>query len=209
MGRPGTGFAARPSFRVSALKPTPWRRREIRWTAQPGVSGTPPSQSHSTDAATCFPAFMRPPQQSSTNLCGIPLSSSRLDLRRGPRRKPGAAPPRPVKPVRIAGQLAFSVCRIASSEALEGGHFPNFCAVSGHCFEDTAPGGAPTGVEWRERHGAREAAPALHALRDSASGLQAGRRRCAVVRSRRASVNVSNPQVKWHTGFRFAVHGTQ
>ena len=44
-------------------------------------------------------------------------------------------PLRPVKPVRIAGQLAHLVRRRASSEAFEGGHFPNFCTVSGHCFE--------------------------------------------------------------------------
>jgi len=120
---------------------------------------------------------------------------------------------------RIAGQLVHLVRRRASSEAFEGGHFPNFCTVSGYCFEGgtpapvvcnvfadcpprihagcsfrlqgadsaysgraytfafsaagsacalctrhrqaAAPGGAPTGVEWRGRHGAREAAPAL------------------------------------------------
>lgn len=44
-------------------------------------------------------------------------------------------PLRPVKPVRIAGQLAHLVRRRASSEAFEGGHFPNFCTVSGHCLE--------------------------------------------------------------------------
>ena len=42
--------------------------------------------------------------------------------------------PRPVKPVRIAGQLAHLVRRRASSKAFEGGHFPNFCTVSGYCL---------------------------------------------------------------------------
>jgi len=179
--------------------------------------------------------------------------------------------PRLVKPVRIAGQLAHLVRRRASSEALEGGHFPNFCTVSGYCLRGGTPApvvcnvfatclqivrraympGAISGCKGWIRHTAAWHTPSLSLLpdrrthcvhgidrprlpeahrqalsggdatgqgrrhrhcaapRDSASGLQAGRRRCAVVRSRRASVNVSNPQVKMHTGFRFAVHGTQ
>jgi len=40
---------------------------------------------------------------------------------------------------RIAGQLVHLVRRRASSEAFEGGHFPNFCTVSGYCFEGVTP----------------------------------------------------------------------
>ena len=146
-----------------------------------------------------------------------------------------------VKPVRIIGQLVHLVRRRASSEAFEGGHFPNFCTVSGHCLEGmtvvpvvcnvfadcpprihagcsfrfkgrirhTAAGHthAPSPPPGRRVHYARwrgqDTAPGTHrqplsggdatgqgrrhwhcaAPRDSASGLQAGRRRCAVVRS--------------------------
>ena len=48
-------------------------------------------------------------------------------------------PLRLVNLVRIAGQPAHLVLRRASSEAFEGGHFPNFCTVSGYCFEGVTP----------------------------------------------------------------------
>lgn len=38
-------------------------------------------------------------------------------------------------PVRIAGQWAFSVCRIASSRSFGGRHSPGFCPVSTYCLE--------------------------------------------------------------------------